>query len=191
MDAIQRLNPTSVRRRHVPGRRKSAREPVHPSLSGPARSIRDRGNVRSPDRVSLSAGRDFLSASASEAGSSREPQVRTASATNPCASRKLNPSRRTNVSASSVTVRKSRRARSGHERGVDLGGSERAGEQSQGAARVGEHGEHQRLKIVFAVIDVAERRVVGAREHRLGFAQARGWPGCERAPARPGCAFAA
>ena len=37
--------------------------------------------------------------------------------------------------------------------------------------RVREHSENQRLKIVFAVVYVAERRVVRASEHGLGFAQ--------------------
>ena len=55
--------------------------------------------------------------------------------------------------------------------GVDLRGCERTREQPESAARVGEHGENQRLKIVFAVIHVAEGRVVRAGEHGLGFAQ--------------------
>ena len=54
---------------------------------------------------------------------------------------------------------------------IDLGGGENARQQAQGAQGVGEHGEDQRLESVFAVVNVAERRVVGAQQYRLRFAQ--------------------
>ena len=54
---------------------------------------------------------------------------------------------------------------------VYLRRSQQPSQQTQRARRVGKHGEHQRLKIVFAVVDVAERGVVRAGENGLRFSQ--------------------
>jgi len=81
------------------------------------------------------------------------------------------PSRRTRVSASSVTVDEMLSRPASHHVAIHLCRPQRAGQELQRPQRVEEHRRHQRLQVVFAVIYIAEGRVVGGYKHGLSLAQ--------------------